>query len=37
VDPDDILKEHADVVIQEIVSRHLYSFGPSPALIPAAR
>ena len=37
VDPDDIVKEHADVVIQEIVSRHLYSFVPSPDLIPAPR
>jgi hypothetical protein len=34
VDPDDILKWHADVVIQEIVGRHLYSFTPSPKLIP---
>jgi alginate O-acetyltransferase complex protein AlgJ len=34
VDPDDILKEHATVVIQEIVGRHLYSFTPSPSMIP---
>ena len=33
-DPDVIEKEHPDVVIQEIVSRHLYVFTPSPELIP---
>ena len=27
-------KEHADVVIQEIVGRHLYEFVPSPELVP---
>jgi hypothetical protein len=27
-------REHADVVIQEIVGRHLYSFIPSPELVP---
>jgi alginate O-acetyltransferase complex protein AlgJ len=27
-------QEHPDVVIQEIVSRHLYGFTPSPELIP---
>jgi alginate O-acetyltransferase complex protein AlgJ len=31
---DDILAEHADVVIQEIVGRHLYDYIPSPELIP---
>lgn len=34
-DPDVIVKEHPDVVIQEIVGRHLYGFIPSPELIPA--
>jgi len=29
-----IRAEHADVVIQEIVGRHLYSFVPSPELVP---
>jgi alginate O-acetyltransferase complex protein AlgJ len=33
-DPDVIEKEHPDVVIQEIVGRHLYVFTPSPELIP---
>ncbi len=33
-DADVVLKERADVVIQEIVSRHLYVFTPSPELIP---
>jgi hypothetical protein len=33
-DADEVLKEHADVVIQEIVGRHLYGFIPSPELIP---
>ena len=27
--------EHADVVIEEIVGRHLHNFIPSPELIPA--
>jgi hypothetical protein len=27
-------REHPDVVIQEIVGRHLYSFIPSPELVP---
>ena len=27
--------EHPDVVIQEIVGRHLYNFIPSPELVPA--
>jgi hypothetical protein len=35
VDPDAALSEHADVVIQEIVGRHLYSFVPSPTMVPA--
>jgi hypothetical protein len=34
VDPDVVLSEHADVVIQEIVGRHLYSFVPSPKMVP---
>jgi alginate O-acetyltransferase complex protein AlgJ len=33
-DPDVVEKEHPDVVIQEIVSRHLYVFTPSPELVP---
>jgi alginate O-acetyltransferase complex protein AlgJ len=33
-DSDVIEQEHPDVVIQEIVSRHLYVFTPSPELIP---
>jgi alginate O-acetyltransferase complex protein AlgJ len=33
-DPDAVLKEHPDVVIQEIVGRHLQGFIPSPELIP---
>lgn len=33
-DADEVLKEHPDVVIQEIVGRHLYNFIPSPELIP---
>jgi hypothetical protein len=33
-DADLVLKEHPDVVIQEIVGRHLYSFIPSPELVP---
>ena len=33
-DPDVIEKERPDVVIQEIVSRHLYVFTPSPELVP---
>ena len=31
---EDVLKEHADVVIEEIVGRHLHNFIPSPELIP---
>jgi alginate O-acetyltransferase complex protein AlgJ len=33
--PDTVEAEHADVVIEEIVGRHLYSFVPSPELVPA--
>lgn len=33
-DADAVTKEHPDVVIQEIVGRHLYSFIPSPELVP---
>jgi alginate O-acetyltransferase complex protein AlgJ len=29
-----VMEEHPDVVIQEIVGRHLYSFIPSPELVP---
>ncbi len=29
-----VIEEHPDVVIQEIVGRHLYTFMPSPELIP---
>jgi hypothetical protein len=32
--PDDVQHEHPDVVIQEIVGRHLYNFVPSPSLVP---
>lgn len=32
--PEDVLEEHPDVVIQEIVGRHLHTFVPSPELIP---
>jgi hypothetical protein len=35
VDADVIESEHPDVVIQEIVGRHLYSFVPTPSLIPS--
>ena len=31
--PSAVEREHADVVIQEIVGRHLYSFMPSPELV----
>jgi alginate O-acetyltransferase complex protein AlgJ len=34
-DADVVTREHPDVVIQEIVGRHLYNFIPSPELIPA--
>jgi hypothetical protein len=33
-DADLVSKEHPDVVIQEIVGRHLYGFIPSPELVP---
>ena len=33
-DADVVLREHADVVIEEIVGRHLHNFIPSPELIP---
>ena len=33
-DADLVSKEHPDVVIQEIVGRHLYNFIPSPELVP---
>ena len=33
-DANEVLKEHADVVIEEIVGRHLHNFIPSPELIP---
>ena len=31
--PDDVLREKPDVVIQEIVGRHLYNFVPTPTLV----
>jgi alginate O-acetyltransferase complex protein AlgJ len=34
LDADTVLEEHPDVVIQEIVGRHLYTFLASPELIP---
>src|SRR5205814_3281954 len=33
-DPDVVTRERPDVVIQEIVGRHLYNFIPSPELVP---
>jgi alginate O-acetyltransferase complex protein AlgJ len=33
-DADEVLKEHPDVVIQQIVGRHLFGFVPSPELVP---
>ena len=33
-DADVVAQEHPDVVIQEIVGRHLYGFIPSPELVP---
>jgi hypothetical protein len=33
-DAEVVLKEHPDIVIQEIVGRHLYNFIPSPELVP---
>ncbi len=34
-DPEPVRQEHPDVVVQEIVGRHLYMFLPSPELVPA--
>jgi alginate O-acetyltransferase complex protein AlgJ len=34
LDANAVLREHPDVVIQEIVGRHLYGFVPSPELVP---
>jgi hypothetical protein len=34
-DAEAVVKERADVVIQEIVGRHLYTFTPSPELVPS--
>jgi alginate O-acetyltransferase complex protein AlgJ len=34
-DPDVVSQEHPDVVIQEYVARHLFTFVPSPELVPA--
>jgi hypothetical protein len=34
-DADVVAREHPDIVIQEIVGRHLYNFIPSPELVPA--
>jgi hypothetical protein len=36
-DAEVVQHEHPDVVIQEIVGRHLYNFIPSPELVPADR
>ena len=33
-DADEVTKEHPDIVIQQIVGRHLYNFIPSPELVP---
>ena len=33
-DADIVSREHPDVVIQQIVGRHLYNFIPSPELVP---
>lgn len=33
-DPDLVRREHPDVVIQEMVGRHLYNFVPTPELVP---
>jgi alginate O-acetyltransferase complex protein AlgJ len=35
-DPELVRREHPDVVIQEMVGRHLYIFVPTPELVPAA-
>ncbi len=34
-DPDVVSQEHPDVVIQEYVARHLFTFVPSPELVPS--
>jgi hypothetical protein len=36
-DAEEVLKEHPDIVIQEIVGRHLYGYWPTPSLIPDAQ
>ncbi len=36
-DAEEVTREHPDVVIQEIVGRHLYNFIPSPELVPDPR
>ena len=33
-DAEVVEREHPDIVIQEIVGRHLYNFVPSPELVP---
>ena len=33
-DADAVRREQADVVIQQIVGRHLYTFIPTPSLVP---
>jgi hypothetical protein len=33
-DAEVVTREHPDVVIQEMVGRHLYNFIPSPELVP---
>ena len=35
-DPELVMREHPDVVIQEMVGRHLYIFVPTPELVPDA-
>jgi alginate O-acetyltransferase complex protein AlgJ len=34
-DADVVIREHADVVVQEIVGRHLYGYVPTPELVPS--
>jgi hypothetical protein len=34
-DPELVRREQPDVVIQEMVGRHLYIFVPTPELVPA--
>ena len=36
-DANAVEQERPDVVIQEIVGRHLYGFTPSPELVPAVK